>query len=212
MLKIPLLATLAVLICHPSAADEWHFCTVDSVGDVGSYSSLAVCDGRPAIAYHDATNGDLKYAWRADDMGWHFETVDASTWTGEQVSLAFSSEGKPGISYVDPQASAVMYAYKDAEGWHKDIVDSNGYSGFNTSLAFNDQQPVMVYGQVAGGLAYAYKDESGWHTDVIDELVSFGWCSLAFSDGEPAIAYNDTDPCGGGGLKYAYMNGGYWNY
>lgn len=211
MLKIPFIVVLATAFCLACAADEWQIGTVDSEGNVGRYSSVAVHAGNPAIAYHDGSNGNLKYAWR-DSEGWHTEDVDTSAWTGEQCSLAFSASGEPGISYVDAQGCAVMYAYKDEQGWQREVVDPNGYTGFNTSVAFNGEYPAIVYGQVANGLGYAYKDAQGWHRDVIDELVSFESCSLAFVDGEPAIAYNDADPYGYGGLKYAYMDDGYWYY
>ena len=41
---------------------EFFKIVVDSTGDVGTYASLAVVDGRPAIAYYDNGNDDLRFA------------------------------------------------------------------------------------------------------------------------------------------------------
>lgn len=42
---------------------EWHWQTIDYVGDVGRFSSIKILNtGYPVVAYYDASNGDLKYA------------------------------------------------------------------------------------------------------------------------------------------------------
>ncbi len=47
-----------------SARAGWNIQTVDSAGDVGMYSSLALdASGNPWISYYDYTNDDLKLAY-----------------------------------------------------------------------------------------------------------------------------------------------------
>ncbi|MGD9148614.1 MAG: hypothetical protein PVI80_23830, partial [Anaerolineae bacterium] len=79
--------------CGPG--DSWYCQTVDSGNDVGQYSSIAAVAGGVNIAYHDATNGDLKWAESTDypyHRTWRIRTVDrgvaASSSTGLYTSLA----------------------------------------------------------------------------------------------------------------------------
>jgi len=84
----------------------WHIETVDSEGDVGHNTSLALdIDGYPHISYNEWWGtGDPKYAYQ-DGSGWHIETVDSAS-AGCCPSLALDADGYPHISYV-----GLKYAY-----------------------------------------------------------------------------------------------------
>jgi len=71
--------------------------------DVGRSTSHAIVDGKPAISYHDVSNGDLKYVRASDATGttWGAPViVDSSGRTGLFTSLVVIS-GIPAISYYD---------------------------------------------------------------------------------------------------------------
>jgi len=70
---------------------------------VGRYASLAVVNDRPAIAYCDNTNDDLKFvrANDADGAVWGTPvTPDGVGSVGFYASLAVVS-GRPAIAYLD---------------------------------------------------------------------------------------------------------------
>ena len=111
LLACILIAGLAVSIIPPfsqttRAAESdaqpstWIAETVDSVGDVGAYTSLAFsASGHPAISYQDRSNYDLKFA-RWDGSGWVAEAVDSDGYAGFETTLAFDPSGKPAILYI----------------------------------------------------------------------------------------------------------------
>ena len=69
-------ATVAFPLASPALSLTWSIETVDRIGFVGEYTSLAL-DGsdNPRISYRDAFNYDLKYAaWSGSS--WDIETVD----------------------------------------------------------------------------------------------------------------------------------------
>lgn len=122
--------------------------TVDSTDDVGRYTSIEVAaSGSTKISYHDATNGDLKYAsctaaCTTSTPTWNLFTVDAPGVTGLHTSVALDRDGAPQITYYDDsngdlRRAACTSACGDAETpvWTLETLDAPGAVGEYSSLA-----------------------------------------------------------------------------
>jgi PKD repeat protein len=91
---------------------SWHNETVDSTGNVGRFTSIALdTSNYPHISYRDVTNRDIKYAYY--DGSWHNETVDSPANVGQQTSIALDSSNNPHISYRDVTNEDLKYATAD---------------------------------------------------------------------------------------------------
>lgn len=77
--------------------------TVDSVGSVGRFSSIAIgSDGLPVVSYGDYTNFDLKVAHCSNQACTGtatITTVDAAGQVGSYTSIAVGGDGMPVVSY-----------------------------------------------------------------------------------------------------------------
>jgi hypothetical protein len=86
---------------------NWSTTTIDSIGDVGEYPSIAIgADGYPAISYTDNDNDALKFAKCttgncANGSDWTTTTVDETGGSGGETSIAIGTDGLPVISYYD---------------------------------------------------------------------------------------------------------------
>lgn len=86
---------------------------VEPGDDVGRYTDIAVGNnGVVYVSYYDATNGNLRFAWRnAGDGKWTTIRVDGDvTDTGLYTSVAVDQDGLPGISYFQKGADQAFDA------------------------------------------------------------------------------------------------------
>jgi hypothetical protein len=189
---------------------DWHIETVDSLGSVGEYTSLALdASGYPHISYYDSTSEDLKYAYE-DAVGWHIETVDSLGSVGEYTSLALDGSGHPHISYYDATSEDLKYACEDALGWHIQTVDSLGSVGQYTSLALDASgfPHISYYDATNGDLKYVYRDASGWSGVVVDAAGDVGLnTSLSLGVTGVHVSYYDAT---NQYLKYAHQDASGW--
>ena len=186
---------------HTVTAD-WQIETVDSLGNVGACTSLALDgNGNPHISYFDWEGNALKYAYFYGS--WHMETVDNG---GHYTSsIALDSSGKPHISYrYSVMHDDLKYAHYNG-GWYRTVVDSAGDVGWYSTLALDseDNPHISYFDATNDDLKYAYYDGT-WHTVTVesDGQVGRGYSSLALdSNNHPHISYdvNNNDD-----LKYAW--------
>jgi hypothetical protein len=169
------------LDCDPIS--DWGCLTIDSGPDVGKSSSIAVnpTTGGIGIAYHDATNGKLKYAYFKNPnlLAYTINTIDKGIFpvssTGLHTSLKYDSDGTPFIAYY----------FENSAG-----VDAL----------------VLAYYSVASGNCVNGDFPSEWRCETIITGEGVGQYASLFvvEDWEFRIAYYDADK---GELWYATSKG-----
>jgi hypothetical protein len=144
-------------------------------------------DMRPTaqIAYYDAAEHKLKFAWQSPGSYWYpIETPDAvNADVGQYVSLAYPPTDRhwvglaapPAMAYYDALNHRLMYIARDTKGnWSElEIVDATGDVGQYASLRISrDRRHHIVYYDADNGdLKYTYKSDpdavGGWATPTI---------------------------------------------
>lgn len=194
------------------SSGNWSCETVDSVGDVGQYSSIAINPtiDMPAISYYDATNEALKLAqWLGNS--WLIKSIDGDepyTSVGTHTSLKIDSSGVPHIAYHakkrDLQASRLFYATRASgstsrctNGDFRCVPIHTAYAGY-TSLDLNSNGHIGIAYQINKRLMYARfvspsggncgTGNSGWYctylqAGLLPDACATSYVSLDHDDG-----------------------------
>ncbi|MCS3797777.1 T9SS type A sorting domain-containing protein [Niastella sp. OAS944] len=197
--------------------------TVDGSGtdNVGTYISMQVINGFPAMSYYDVTNRNLKYVRATDANGssWGVPfTVDASTASVGLYSSLQTINGFPAIAYSDA-TNEILYFVRATDanggGWGAPVNTGMGYSAYFSLNVINGLPAISYFRFLYGRACYVQATDvngTSWGASVlIDAAGSTGTYScLQVVNGMPAIAYydqNNTD------LKYVRatnVNGTTW--
>ena len=190
--------------------------TVDSVGNVGLYTSITVgADGLPVISYIDSTNNDLKVAKcvnAACTGASTLTTVDSAGILALETSITLGADGLPVISYFDGTNGALKVAKCGNAACTGastlTIIDGAGSVGRYSSITLGaDGLPVISYYDGANSFLRVAKCGNAACTGastvtIVDNVGSVGLdTSITLgADGLPIISYyNITN----GNLKVA---------
>ncbi|MCW4005067.1 MAG: hypothetical protein NWF04_00500 [Candidatus Bathyarchaeota archaeon] len=164
------------------------------------------------IAYNDASNGILKYAYWNGSV-WNVDVVDDVYGSGQYNAIAIDSNDVPHIVYYGV-GFGLRHAWLNGSTWFIEHIDSGGV-GWYPSIAIdsNDTLHVSYYDYHNGDLKYAFYDGSNWTDTVVDDGSGHAvgaYCSIALNfEGYPCISYYSQS---GDNLKYAWKESdGLWH-
>lgn len=202
-----ILFVVSVYLCA-----DWHYDTIDSIGDVGTISSNAMdSSGLLHVSYMDATNGNLKYAHWTGNL-WEISTIDSIWAVGWNNSLALDSSDHPHISYYDDTNADLKYTYYDGIVWNTETVYSPDKIGGYNSLALDSDD----HGHIAYSddderyLRYSYWNGYYWEHTLVDSSSHWVGYNLSIAidnQNNPHIVYEDNTY---DDLEYAKWDGTTW--
>lgn len=210
--------------------NAWYCETIDSAGDVGSYSSLdhyhesGSNTSKTGIAYYDADNSALKVAiWSCPTVtscAWRISTIQKGlagvSSYGTYTSLKFDTNGDVHVSYYHSNSindDGLMYTQYVGSGgncgvdaaagkWQCTAVINGSDIGSHTSmdLTSNDVPFITYYDFTPGELRLCDRSSGAWLCRVI-ESVGGGFSSVGVdSAGQAHIGYYNRTD---GTLRYA---------
>jgi hypothetical protein len=143
---------LMLVVCNDSSCSTPTVTIIDSVGDVGQYSSIELNrNGAPVISYYDVTHGNLKLAIcnNITCSSPIFQVVESARDVGQFTSLSINNSDSPVISYYNLTNQWLHLAVCSNDlctNRSISIIDRSSNVGQYTSLALNSRGwPVISY-------------------------------------------------------------------
>lgn len=184
----------------PSIIDE-----PASINADGGYQfvSLAVSTtGKPAVAYFDGWNGDLKYATLSSTgRSWVPQTIDSRGSTGLYPSLAFGRTDLPAISYYNRTDKNLMLATFNGSTFSIKPIDTTGDVGRSSALVLDPNRSNISrwsigYEDTTNG-NYKYALEGDWDSGTtVNGFTNYLVENLAEGGGYVSVAYYDSGAAG----------------
>jgi len=200
------IALLLLAFAASHAAWTWQIQRIDSVGNVGQYTSLALdTAGRPCISYYDVTNANLKVAvWTG--ASWSITSLDTAGSVGQYTSAAIDNQNRKSITYYDVTNGALKYCgyARLPWAWNVQRVDTAGTVGQYTGLSLDTAQRALIgYYDVSGtNLKRAEWTGTAWSVNTVDTTGNLGLYASSAVDllNRKSISYYDAT---NGAVKYA---------
>lgn len=122
----------------------WQIVTLDHVGEVELYPSMACTDENQIYISYVADDGSSLKIGHWNGHQWELAILDQGGHYFKKTSLALDSQGKPHLSYYDGHQKVLKYAFLSNDGWVLTDVNKKGNLGMGSSLAIDTQGRVHI--------------------------------------------------------------------
>jgi hypothetical protein len=140
---------------------HWMTHTVDSVKNVGEWTSLGVWGNEPMISYYDSTNRHLKFAW-IHNGAWQTTTIDTGANTGQYTSLEIIN-GNPAVCYrSNGDLKYLALTGSDPANpldWKTSLVDT-GNINYSSLVSYGGHPAIAYFDDAHGDLKFAFGSET----------------------------------------------------
>lgn len=209
------------LRCGSFDGSAWSFVVVDD-GGVGQFASMAIVDGRPAVAYYDYEERRLKFA-RKGDAGWQDEVVDEGAVDADGTAAGATEADVGKYPHLYAEGGDVFIAYYDVANGDLKVAQGGWGSWSSSTWAGSGAGDVGAWPHMSrhGGVTYlSFEDVTNkdllWGTlsgntlgtEIVDGGDFVGPDSaIAWVGDEPVVVYHDGVQ---NDAKLARKSGGAW--